>query len=253
MVRQWRNIKNILVDIDGTLVYDNYDYAVGESVSRPPYPTFNYFQKSLVDTLSRNLGISPEEALTAVEEAEKPCGRTDAFFAIDNRPEWKRYEEEFRRRAIEWQEEYLSVFDDGVQMVRALKAGGFRLFIASNNGVRAIHLKLARAGLRAGGPAGEFTAVFGDDLTGCQKGNPQFYRRLLELIGIDPQQTVMIGDNYEQDYLVPKSAGLEKVVIVDRMQKEIVKDNGALFANDLRAVMDILRSGRHETAGFANK
>jgi len=57
---------------------------------------------------------------------------------------------------------------------------------------------------------------------GCDKSNPRMYRRVLEVLGVEPQDAVMIGDDMQLDILLPRKLGI-RTVLLDREGKTVAK------------------------------
>lgn len=53
---------------------------------------------------------------------------------------------------------------------------------------------------------------------GCDKSNPEMYRKVLEILKVKPEEAVMIGDELELDVLLPKSLGM-RAMLLDRDRK----------------------------------
>ena len=53
---------------------------------------------------------------------------------------------------------------------------------------------------------------------GCDKSNPEMYRKVLEILKVKPEEAVMIGDELELDVLLPKSLGIN-AMLLDRERK----------------------------------
>jgi HAD superfamily hydrolase (TIGR01549 family) len=53
---------------------------------------------------------------------------------------------------------------------------------------------------------------------GCDKSNPRMYRRILEILGVEPQEAVMIGDETQLDILLPRRLGMH-TILLDREGK----------------------------------
>jgi HAD superfamily hydrolase (TIGR01549 family) len=228
-------VRNVLIDIDGTLTYQRNPRSLKGPV--------NYPNMILTEMLAEKLRVPLDEALEKVINAEEPCGRKDAFFAVRNNPQWGITEDVHWNKCVQWQKKHLFFYKDAIYMVKELKKKGFTLFIASNNGVKAILLKLSRARLATRDGSQCFSGLFGDDLAGCQKNNPDYFRRLVERTKIVPEESVMIGDSIEQDFLMPREAGFNKVIIINRKQKERILRQEAVFVNSLKTVPRILKLG----------
>ena len=48
---------------------------------------------------------------------------------------------------------------------------------------------------------------------GAAKPNPEFYARALDIVGISPADTVMVGDSLPNDVLAPIAAGIAAIHI----------------------------------------
>lgn len=229
-------LKAIFVDIDDTITHikDNpyhKEAEIGE----------NYFEGIARDLLIDRFNFLPSDALRQIREAEELCGRHDPFFALTNCNLGIK-ETELWDKIIKWQEKYLLVFPDAVYMIKELYKRKFNLYIISNNGTMGIWAKLTRAKLATQKGTKYFKKLYGDDVyTGKSKGDPAIYKEILERENLDPSKVVMIGDNIEQDGKSPLKAGIKKIVIVDRNQKEPIIDRDEFFfVKSLRIVPEIL-------------
>jgi len=76
---------------------------------------------------------------------------------------------------------------------------------------------------------------------GCDKSNPRMYRRVLEVLGVSPEEAVMLGDNIPMDILLPKKLGIN-AILLDRERKDVkCKDADAVVNNLSEALEVILR------------
>lgn len=57
---------------------------------------------------------------------------------------------------------------------------------------------------------------------GCDKSNPRMYRRVLEVLGVEPQDAVMIGDDMQLDILLPRKLGI-RTMLLDREGKTVAR------------------------------
>jgi putative hydrolase of the HAD superfamily len=55
---------------------------------------------------------------------------------------------------------------------------------------------------------------------GCDKSNPKMYRKVLEILGVNPEEAVMIGDDVNLDIVLPKKLGM-KAILLNRSGKTI--------------------------------
>jgi putative hydrolase of the HAD superfamily len=56
-----------------------------------------------------------------------------------------------------------------------------------------------------------FSHFFFTSDVGYRKSSPKFYKRCLEIVKRDPTDCIMIGDNYNQDVLVPQQIGMKAI------------------------------------------
>jgi len=54
---------------------------------------------------------------------------------------------------------------------------------------------------------------------GCDKSNPNMYRKVLELLKVKPQEAIMIGDELLLDVQLPKQLGID-AILLDREDKK---------------------------------
>ncbi|MDD3927465.1 MAG: HAD family hydrolase [bacterium] len=228
-------MKHILVDIDGTIT----------SLENNPYQDINgiscdYFRGILRDMLAKELNYDHSLALNMIQENASVfngCNfRVAPSLGISERDLWE--------EVLAWQRTHLSVFDDAVDMVKALFAGGYNLYAVSNNSCKGIQAKLSRAGLAdiAGSPY--FEKFYGMDLFGLEwsKSMPEVYSIILQKERFSPEEVVMIGDEPAIDLESPLKGGMNYAIIVDRAQEEEVAfENGGVFVKSLKIVPSILR------------
>ncbi len=134
-------------------------------------------------------------------------------------------------------------YDDAVQMIRTLRDRGVPMYPATTNSGLACRAKLATAGLA--GPTGP--TCFGDLLGGSEvhpngKRGPAFFAALLEKIGRDAQDVLVVGDDEVADLAYAQAAGIQHVVIVRRDQDEpwFRRQDGAIFVRRLTIVPEML-------------
>ena len=78
---------------------------------------------------------------------------------------------------------------------------------------------------------------------GCDKSNPEMYKKVLNTLKVKPEQTVMIGDDLELDVLLPRSLGM-KAMLLDREQKIRGKTVDAFVYGLDQAVQAIIEERR---------
>jgi putative hydrolase of the HAD superfamily len=75
---------------------------------------------------------------------------------------------------------------------------------------------------------------------GCDKSNPRMYKKVLEILGVKPQEAVMIGDDMQLDVFLPKRLGIN-VILLDR-ERKIPSDGRLVDASvyDLNEAMETI-------------
>ena len=197
-------VRNVLIDVDGTVTEFRTEEAGG------------VFAEVLVSMAARQLGISDDQAERRIREAYDPSrecvSRAAERLGIDRISYW--------RAVVQRLKDGLHVYPDAVSMIRTLHARGFALYPATTNSAFAISAKLA-----VGGLAKDMTVPFYDGLGGGSeihpegKSGPAFYRALMSQFGLDPDETVMVGDDPTADLLYARQAGISAVILVRRGQE----------------------------------
>ena len=65
------------------------------------------------------------------------------------------------------------------------------------------------------------------------KKTPRFYERICEIMRIQPEEMVHVGDHYEFDYLIPQALGIEAFYLDRSAQKQ-----GSAILWDLRSIAE---------------
>src|SRR5829696_574332 len=71
----------------------------------------------------------------------------------------------------------------------------------------------ARESLEAAGLAGRFDVVVDSHLVGVSKPDPAIFRHALQLLGVEPDEAVFVGDSYTHDALAARAAGMRAVLL----------------------------------------
>ncbi len=99
------------------------------------------------------------------------------------------------------------VFDDTVAALQLLAEAGWNQVILSN------HVPELPQLVSALGLSTYFTAIYTSGITGFEKPHPRAYATALETLGPTPERVVMVGDNYLADFVGPRAAGIEAVLV----------------------------------------
>ena len=98
-------------------------------------------------------------------------------------------------------------FSDAAPALRALRAGGARLVVASNWDW-SLHEVLSRVGLSE-----LVDGVVTSAEVGARKPSRLVFERALSIAGVPAARAIHVGDSYEEDVLGARAAGVEPVLI----------------------------------------
>ena len=110
---------------------------------------------------------------------------------------------------------YVRIDDDAAGSLAKLH-GRFKLGIVSNFAIPECVLTL----LRKHGLDGFFDVVVVSGAVNVRKPSPEIFRKALEALGVDAEETVFVGDTVDADVEGAKSLGMKTVYIERRVQKE---------------------------------
>jgi putative hydrolase of the HAD superfamily len=72
----------------------------------------------------------------------------------------------------------------------------------------------------------------------CDKSNPKIYKKTLELLGINPNEAVMIGDNVYVDIFLPKKLGIH-AILLNRCKKNVECEQAEAVVSNLSQALEI--------------
>ncbi|MFW6060690.1 MAG: HAD family hydrolase [Phycisphaeraceae bacterium] len=132
---------------------------------------------------------------------------------------------------------------DAVAALRGLAQRGYRLYPATTNSRSACITKLAAVGLGDDTGSPLFVDLFGGSQL-CPEGktSPDFYRALLRRIDAAADEVVMVGDDAHADLALARAAGITRVVLPRRDQREdcVVEADGGVYVRSLERLLDWL-------------
>ena len=118
----------------------------------------------------------------------------------------------------------ISVYPDVNYILSWLKEK-FPIILTSNAGREFIDVEMEATGL-----GGYFDRIFSATSDfGEVKKTVGFYQRICQILGVNPQEIIHVGDHYEFDYLVPRSLGIQAFYL-DRSDER----KGDFIISDLR-------------------
>ncbi|MEI8407697.1 MULTISPECIES: HAD family hydrolase [unclassified Kribbella] len=96
-----------------------------------------------------------------------------------------------------------AAFPDARPALEVARSNGWRIGVLTNGSTTQQNAKLAAIGL-----ADLVDVVCTSELLGVSKPDPQAYLQTCQALGVEPADTVMIGDNLELDVVAARQAGL---------------------------------------------
>lgn len=94
-------------------------------------------------------------------------------------------------------------YPDARPALEVARSNGWRIGVLTNGSTRQQNAKLAAIGL-----ADLIDVVCTSEALGVSKPDPLAYQRVCEALGVEPGETLMIGDNLELDVIAARAAGL---------------------------------------------
>lgn len=212
-------IKTVLFDLDGTLLPMDYDtftkgYFKGLVGKLAP---LGYDPKTLVDCVWRGTA--------AMVKNDGTCPNMDRFwqtFAALNPEIWDPAHmvltDSFYTNEFHAAKKYTGENPLAKPLIDGLKTEGFRVILATNPifpqvGVEA---RLSWIGLTCA----DFELVTTYENSHFCKPNPKYYEEILEKIGEQPENCLMVGNNTDEDCAAAKAAGLETILVTDCLINE---------------------------------
>lgn len=205
-------IRYILLDLDGTLLPMDQDVFVKSYLKllAAKMAPHGYEPKALVDAVWAGTG--------AMVENDGSCKNEDAF--------WTKYTsimgekvlkdkpllEEFYAVDFARAKEYCGFNPDAAATVKALKAAGFTLALATNPLFPAVATlqRIRWAGL----DPEDFKLITTYESDSFCKPNPSYYIDILLRLGAAPEECVMVGNDAEED-MVPETLGMHVFLLTD--------------------------------------
>lgn len=194
-------IKAVLIDVGGPILDEDHEYAAWDAF--------------LLDLLPREgVHISQEKLLGLIQSALQSCQpnpRVAALWALV-RPDVDKFRRlkvalrEYQRRHL--QEEYHPRLRPGVEETLELLSRKYALALAGNQPAW-IKDFLAEAGVLR-----FFRWQLVSEEMGVRKPDPLFFRIILEGLGAEPQEAVMVGDRLDHDVFPARLLGMRAVRIL---------------------------------------
>lgn len=138
--------------------------------------------------------------------------------------------------------QHFALYDDVIPTLRALHASGYRIGLISNT-----HRCLAS--FQSHFELGPFiTAAVSSSEHGFLKPHPSIFRAALEMVGVEPDDGVMVGDSLAHDIAGARQVGM-RAVLLTRSGEPSAAAAGVPVIQTLAALPGVLKAGG---AGFGN-
>ncbi len=83
----------------------------------------------------------------------------------------------------------------------------------------------------------DFDLVIGCNTTGFAKPNPRPFKLALEMLGLQPEEVMFVGDSYRNDYQGSGKVGMRPVLYLPKGKPS---EKGVVFVRDLKDLLDML-------------
>ncbi|KYK22529.1 hypothetical protein AYK21_03825 [Thermoplasmatales archaeon SG8-52-2] len=210
-------LKIISFDLDGTLVKSNYADKV--------------WLEGLPELYSKEKNMPLEKAKTYIYNLYGRVGQ--------NKKEWYDISWWFQKFKMNssWQnllykyKDDIKLFPETIETLELLKEK-FKLIIISNAKKEFIDIQLKQTNIKQ-----YFKHVFSSlsdfDLV---KKTPDVYKQVLEILKVQSDEIIHLGDNFEFDYISPKKIGIASIYL-DRNEKEN-GENTIYSLSELKNILD---------------
>jgi HAD superfamily hydrolase (TIGR01549 family) len=111
--------------------------------------------------------------------------------------------------SVPWRARHLHLYPDAVSTVQALSAAGYRLGVVTARPLSAAHVALE---LRDQGMPDLFEVIATSGEVGYRKPHPLVFEAAARRLGVEPGQTLVVGDSYESDIVPAASVGMIPVL-----------------------------------------
>jgi putative hydrolase of the HAD superfamily len=218
--------KAVLFDVGNTLIWMDHPFIVdvlrehGVETTAEGLMQAEYASKLLMDRLARATHMderSRGEAYFA--EMFRQVGVPEASFPALAKRMFARHAE----RNL-----WATVRERTLETLEELRRRGYRLGVISNADGR-VEALLESVGLRP-----HFELVIDSGEVGIDKPDPRIFHLAAERMGVQPAETLYVGDIYEIDVQGARAAGMEAILIDPQSSRE------GLDCDRIRAIHDLL-------------
>ncbi len=228
-------IKNILFDIDGTLIGQKIR---GDITLR----TFYLENKEKFDNVSEkeffnlwlNAGkINFQQFLKGeISFEEKITSQILEVFKHSSSEIDRHKANMIFNKFLPLYEENLQLYEDVIPCLEDLKKEGYRLGIISNGHSEDQRKKLNKFGIKD-----YFSTIVISGDIGFAKPNPKIFLESIKILNVDPQDVIYIGDMIEMDIIAANKVGM-KAIWINRAKREVKFDGPSI--SDLTNLKEII-------------
>jgi len=219
----FNNIRGLLVDIDDTITRLKPS-CVGLNGEPPNTGSlFDVLQSAAVEMA----GWKAEEAAAKIVLIQKQIPWwhwSDFIVALGLKPR------EFWEYAYTRESRYLEATGPELRpALERLDRAGILLYVTSNNPCSGILHKLRIAGLGDFHRCALFSRFLGPPELHASKPETSFWQKALAHIGLNGDETAVVGDSLRDDYQVPHSVGIAGTFLINRTQDLSAQDTDTLI------------------------
>ncbi len=215
--------KNFIFDLYGTLVDINTNewkhslwknMAMIYSLGGAQY-TAKELKKAYYDYFAEEIANIPKEKYTTNSEPqiEKVFARMYTEKGVECSAETATYTGRvFRALSIK----YIRLYDGVQELFTAIREHDGKIYLLSN-----AQRIFTEPEIRMTGIYDDFDYVMISSDEGCAKPDRMFYQRLLDKFGLDPKESIMIGNDYIADIKGSYEAGIDSLYLHTNISPEI--------------------------------
>lgn len=207
-------IKNILFDLDGTMLPMDQEKFVKA-----------YFG-ALCKKFCPVLGIDQETMINGVWKATGAMIKNDGSRS-NYEAFWNTFAQLIGKNVLNYIKDFDEFYNNEfiaakatcgyspvvAETIKVLKSKGYKLVAATNPIFPAVATNNRM--LWAGISKEDFELVTTYDNSGFCKPNPKYYIEIVEKLGLDPKECLMVGNDIDEDIIPSKSLGMDTYLITD--------------------------------------
>ncbi|MDD6848642.1 MAG: HAD family hydrolase [Oscillospiraceae bacterium] len=216
--------KNYVFDLYGTLI----DINTNEW-------SMNLWKKLAILYSYKQAHYTPKELKKAygeyVEQEKKSVGRRHREYTVIDIKIEKVFKKLFNAKGVKctkrdieeictafrcYSTSYIKLYDGVIDLLETLKSKGKKIYLLSN-----AQRKFTENELNMFGLIPYFDGIIISSDEECSKPDPHYYNILLDRYSLDPNETIMVGNDYISDIQGSKDVGLDSLYIHQSISPEI--------------------------------